>query len=60
MKLCPLTQKVNDKTFRLIRQVFEFLCVLRALCAFAVNDRGFQDKSRNAFVTPPAFLFTPL
>ena len=29
--------------FKHFRQVFDFLCVLRALCAFAVNNRGFQD-----------------
>ncbi len=29
--------------FKHFRQVVDFLCVLRALCAFAVNNRGFQD-----------------
>ena len=42
MKFRQRTPRVNDKIFRKRQQACAFLCVLCALCAFAVNNGSFQ------------------
>ena len=65
MKLFPITQKVSDKTFRPFRQAFDFLCVLRALCAFAVKSwetllsRFWSGRRKTGWVLPFPLLPSP-